>query len=138
MLEHRCRVLKYNVPAKVIAEKLKFKRGIARSYRSIAYSYDWMAYSLNGDYSEVDIYYLKSFSIYKELADTNQMANIMLQLGYSLDYRADYSSANNYYFQSLRLYEALKDSGRITRLLFLIGQSNKFQNNYKLLILIKR
>lgn len=122
--------LAYNIPARDLAEKLKFKRGIARAYRSIAYSYDWMAYTTTGDYSQVEPNYLKALGVYKELHDTNQMAGIMLQLGYSLDYQADYSSANNYYFQSLRYYESLNDSNRVARLLFLLGQSNKFQNNY--------
>lgn len=122
--------LTYGIQAKELSEKLNYKRGLARAHRNIATSYDWMAYTSSGDYSQVSPNYLKAYAIYKELADTSNMANVLLYLGYTLDYQADYLSANNYYFQSLRMYEALRDSSKVTRLLFLLGQSNKFQNNY--------
>lgn len=113
-----------------LATKINYKKGLALAYEQQAYAYDWIAYTINGDYSKVIPTYLKALQTYSELKDSSNMANTLYLMAYTLDYQADYANAGKYYYQSLQLYENLKDTSKITRLFFCIGQSNNFQKNY--------
>ena len=88
----------------VLAEKVNYKKGIAKCYYNIASANDD-----KGNYDIAIIYYQKSLKTYKELADKNGMSNCYNNMGNVRYYQSNYPLALECYQKSLKIAEELGD-----------------------------
>jgi tetratricopeptide (TPR) repeat protein len=95
--------IKFGKQGLALAEKLKWRRGMAYAYKVIAgnYGYGKSEYLLALDYS------LKSLQEFEELGDKMGMAKILGDIGVIYWFQADYPNALKYYLDALRIDEEL-------------------------------
>lgn len=91
--------------ALTLAEQLGWKKGIARSYRTLGNGYWW-----KNDYPKAQEYYLKSLKIEEELGDKKAIAGTLHNIGSSYASLPDKSKAITYFERALHIYEELHDS----------------------------
>lgn len=109
--------LKYGNQGLQLAEKLKWKRGIAYSYKVIAGNYGYG----KSDYAKALEYSLKSLEQFKEINDKTGTAKILGDIGVVYWFQSDYPNALKYYFDALRINEELDIKNEIAATLNNIG-----------------
>ena len=108
--------LAYANEAKILAEKLGFKRGLAYSLKSIG-----MCYYLQGNYIETLLFWRQSLATFQSIDDKLGIANILNNLGAVYFNQGDDEKAIEYYFESLKVSEEIGDRLRIATALVNIG-----------------
>jgi signal transduction histidine kinase len=101
--------LVYADSADVIARKIKWQEGIAKSQLNYG-----NVYNFRGDYHRAMEYIQKSYELYKSLGIKKEVAHALYTLGMSYERLSNYPEASRCYFESLRLYEILPDNDRQT------------------------
>ncbi len=87
----------------VLAEKMKWKKGIAAAARCIGVDYAFG----KGDFVNAQEYLLRSLKLVEELRDTSGIAACLVNLGFVYSAQPDYPRALEYYSKSLQLYTIL-------------------------------
>lgn len=102
--------LKYAEQELALAEKIGWKKGIAKGNSSIAGSYTMM-----GDYYESLKFQANCYQTYSELNDNEGMAKSRINTGLVYGRMADYPKALEYFFMALKLFEEsnAKDFGNV-------------------------
>lgn len=108
--------LRYATEAKVLAEKLKFKRGQAYALKSIG-----MGYYFQGNYIETLLYWQQSLNTFRSIGDKLGIANMLNNLGAVNFNEGDDEKAIEYYLESLKVSEEIGDKLRIATALVNIG-----------------
>jgi tetratricopeptide (TPR) repeat protein len=109
----------------LLAEKIHYKKGIAKCFYNIA--------SANDDKSNYEIaivYYQKSLNTYKELADKNGMSNCYNNMGNVRYYQSNYPLALECYQKSLKIAEELGDKKGMSASYNNMGNVFVDQGNY--------
>ena len=83
-----------------LAEKLKYKRGLA-----MAYQYLGLAYEYKGDYEEAIGYDLKGLKIDEEINNVEHMASMTNNIGNVYFHQKNYVKAEEYWLKALSLKE---------------------------------
>lgn len=97
----------YGQKAKVLAEILNDKKGLAYANRVIG-----VAHWAKGSYDDGLSYLSDGLEIYRSLRDTLGEANCMMNIGLIYSDRFDYNRALEFYFDALKLFEAVGAEGR--------------------------
>jgi signal transduction histidine kinase len=82
----------------VLAERLKYRKGIGRAYNRIA-----IAYSVKGRHAQGLEYYFKSLKIAEELKDEKGISSALNNIGYLLRLQKKYKESFEYTFQALSI-----------------------------------
>jgi len=118
--------LKYGKQGLALAEKLKWKRGVAYAYKVIAGNYGYG----KSEYGPALEYSLKSLEVFKEMGDSTGMAKILGDLGVLYWFQSDYPNALKYYFDALKINEALGIKNEMAATLCNIGIIYNNQEDY--------
>lgn len=94
--------------AKTLAEKLGYKKGIAKAYINLAYINKRLE-----DYPKSVGYFSKALKIYEELEDKGNIAMITGNIGIIFDEEGDYPKTLDCFLKTLKIYEELGDKARI-------------------------
>jgi Signal transduction histidine kinase regulating C4-dicarboxylate transport system len=106
----------YANEAKMLADKLNFKKGQAYALKGIG-----MSYYFQGKYIETLLYWEKSLSIFQALKDKRGISNMLNNLGAVNFNQGDDEKAINYYLESLKVAEEIGDKLRIATVLVNLG-----------------
>ena len=118
--------LKYGKQGLALAEKLKWKRGVAYAYKVIAGNYGYG----KSEYGPALEYSLKSLEVFKGMGDSTGMAKILGDLGVLYWFQSDYPNALKYYFDALKINEALGIKNEMAATLCNIGIIYNNQEDY--------
>jgi len=118
--------LKYGKQGLALAEKLKWKRGMAYAYKVIAGNYGYG----KSEYGPALEYSLKSLEVFKGMGDSTGMAKILGDLGVLYWFQSDYPNALKYYFDALKINEALGIKNEMAATLCNIGIIYNNQEDY--------
>ncbi|MBI5541251.1 MAG: tetratricopeptide repeat protein [Bacteroidia bacterium] len=116
--------LEYALKALIVAEKIKWNRGIASSYFRISYAYD-----AQGRSPVALQYRLKELEKWKELNDKDCICSSLGTIGISYHNIGNYTKALEYYISALKLAEEIKNKEKIIRNLCNIASVHADQNN---------
>lgn len=94
--------LKYEKFAKILSEKLKYKRGIATTLNNIG-----RANMEVGNYAEANDYFLKAVKISENSGYLVEYAKALDNIGSILDYQGNYKKSIEYHLQSLKINQRL-------------------------------
>ena len=94
--------IKYGEQALILATKLKWRKGIAKSLSNIGINYTY-----KGDYQKAMEYHTKSLGINKELGARIEMAKNYNNIGVVYKSEGEYPSALENYFMALKIREDL-------------------------------
>ncbi|HER08043.1 MAG TPA: tetratricopeptide repeat protein [Bacteroides sp.] len=108
--------ISYGSEAKLLAEQIDFRKGIAEACKNIG-----LGYYMKGNYSEAFRNWDRSLEAYQELGDDQGVANILGNQGSIFLTLGQNVQAIEYYLRALKIAERLKDSTRIATLLVNIG-----------------
>jgi len=108
-----------------LAEKLKYKKGIARTFHNIG-----NVYLYKSNYPQALNYYFKALQIYEELKDKGKIANVLNNIGIVYSTQGDYSKALDYYFKALKMIKELGDRKLSARYFTNIGLVYGFQRDF--------
>jgi len=106
----------YGTQARVLAEQIEFRRGLAYAYKSIG-----LGQYFQGNYLEALLNWQQSYEVFEGLGDRLGMANMLNNLGAVYYNEGANNKAIEYYLESLRVSEELGDSLRIATALVNIG-----------------
>ena len=107
-----------------LAEKLKFAKGMANAYNTMA-----DAYWFHLDYEKAQLFYFKAYRINDSIHDQKSLAYSLYNIGWVMGIQQNNTEGLNYLYKSLRIYISLKDtlgSGFVYN-----GLASYFQNQYK-------
>ena len=116
--------INYAVQARDLAQKLKYKNGLAYAYKNIG-----IAYYMQGSYLESIDNYEQSLALFDSLKDNNGIANILSNEGAVYFNQADYEKALELYLKSLHVSEQIGDTLRILTALQNIGAIYYFKSS---------
>jgi serine phosphatase RsbU (regulator of sigma subunit)/Tfp pilus assembly protein PilF len=119
------KALQYAGQAKVLGEKLDFKKGAAR-----AYSITGLVFYNQGNYPEALDNHLNALKLRKEIGDKQGMATSYWNIGYVYKSQGNYPEALKNYLASLTLREELGDKQGIANAYNSIGNVNDHEKNY--------
>ncbi|MBC7864795.1 MAG: tetratricopeptide repeat protein [Bacteroidia bacterium] len=111
--------------ALTVAEKIGWKKGIARSLNFLGYFY-----KANADYSKALDCYSKALQLNKEMNDKTGIANQLCNIANVNSDKGDYSKALDYYFKALKIAEEIGNKRLQVNNLSNIGLVYADQNNY--------
>ncbi|MEB8345119.1 tetratricopeptide repeat protein [Flavobacteriaceae bacterium KMM 6898] len=114
----------YSYRAIVLAEKIKFKRGLAYAYKNMG-----LAHYYKGEYSYVLIFWKKSLAIFEEIDDKTGISNLLNNLGAVYQTKGDDPKALDYFIKSLKIGQQIQDSSRIGTAYLNIGTVYSNQKN---------
>ena len=109
--------LKYGEQGLKLAEKLKWKRGMAYAYKVIAGNYGYG----KSDYARGLEYSLKALQEFKELEDEIGTAKTLGDIGVVYWFQSDYPNALKYFFDALRINEEHNIKNEVAATLCNIG-----------------
>ncbi len=109
-----------------LAEKIKFKKGIANAYNNLG-----NVYSDKGDLQEAVNYYDKALKIRKEIDDKKGISISYNNFGIIFEAQGNYLEALNSYFSSLKIKEEIKDKKGIAVSYNNIGSIYEKQGNHE-------
>ena len=101
-------VFRYANEAKIVSEKINFKKGIGLATKSVG-----LAYSKQGNFSEAILQFQISLEIFKSIQFKTGIANMYSNIGAMYDNMGDDSKAIDFNLKSLRISEEIKDQLRI-------------------------
>ncbi len=96
--------LKYAKQAQLLAENIKYKKGIANSYYYIGFVY-YNQFS----YKTAHDFFLVALKNYEEIGDQQQVANLYNIIGTIYETQGDFSNAVKSYLRGLKTYEIIGD-----------------------------
>ena len=96
--------IKYGKEGLTLAEKLKWKPGIAQSNQNIG-----MGYLAKSDYPNAQKYLEQALKVNQELENKPGITRVVLNLGEVYYSQAEYNKALENYFKALKLFEELSD-----------------------------
>ena len=102
--------------AKDLAEKVKYKEGIALALKDIG-----LGYYLTGEYLETLDYWEKSLQAFYEINDSSNIARLLSNIGAVYFNNGDDSKALEYHLKSLQVAEKIMDTLRIVTAMNNIG-----------------
>ena len=102
--------------AKVLAEKMNYKKGLALAYKNIG-----IGYYMRGKYKEAVLNWQQAITVYKMLNDKIGVANMLSNQGAVYFNQGDDAKALELHLQSLKMSEYLNDTLRIVTSLSNIG-----------------
>lgn len=108
--------LRYGTEAKILSEKLKFKKGEALALKYIGLSYYFQA-----EYLETIHNWQSALDIFNSIGDTKGAANMLSNIGAIYFNQGDDTKAIEYYLKTLSIAEEIGDSLRIATVLNNIG-----------------
>ena len=109
--------LKFGKQGLALAEKLKWKRGMAYAYKVIAGNYGYG----KSDYAQALKFSLQSLQKFREIGDSKGTAKILGDIGVLYWFQSDYPNALKYYFDALRIHEQIGVKNEIAATLCNIG-----------------
>ncbi|MBI2967295.1 MAG: tetratricopeptide repeat protein [Bacteroidetes bacterium] len=115
---------KYALEAKALSIKLKYKKGLCRSYCSIGTVFNFLS-----EFTEAEENYLEALKLAEEIGSRKPVAVIFNNLGAVHYELGNYNKALEYYMKSLRIKESLKDSLEIAYSFINIGNVLQKQEN---------
>ena len=118
--------LKFGMQGLALAEKLKWKRGMAYAYKVIAGNYGYG----KSDYARALEYSFKSLKQFKEIEDKTGTAKILGDIGVVYWFQSDYPHALKYFFDALRIHEERGIKNEIAATLSNIGLVYNSQEDY--------
>ncbi|MEO8150936.1 MAG: tetratricopeptide repeat protein [Bacteroidia bacterium] len=118
-------VKEYAQSTLLLAEKVKYKKGIADAYNNIG-----LADENLGNFKEAEKNYLASIKAREEIGGLKGMALTYNNLGNLNRVQGNFPQALNYHLKSLKIKEELKDMGGIALSYNNIGLLNNDQGNY--------
>ncbi|MFC2130031.1 SpoIIE family protein phosphatase [Bacteroidota bacterium] len=119
--------IKYGFDGLRLAEKLKWKNGIAKNYRSLATNY-WSI----GKYDESLEYYLKALKINEELGDKNGIVACLGNCGMIYSTQGKNKLALEYYNRAYKINEELGNKKRQSSIFINIGLIYRNLNDIKM------
>jgi len=108
--------ISYGMEAKSLAEKVKYKNGLAYALKNIG-----MGYYMKGQYLETLDYWTQSLNVFEAIGDEVGFANLLNNLGAVHFNRGDDAKALEYYLKSLQVSEQTGDELRIATAMQNIG-----------------
>jgi tetratricopeptide (TPR) repeat protein len=99
----------YGKKALELAQQLKWKKGIADSYKNIGGAYEDL-----GDYNSAHEHYLYALKIYQELKNQNGISAIYNNIGEVCRYLGNYPEALKNYFAALAIKEEIEDKAGLS------------------------
>src|SRR3989339_903372 len=108
--------IKYGEQGVQLAEKLNWKKGLARSLNNLGNCYR----GKSNNQKALD-YYLKSLKLNEEIADKKQIASNLSNIGNIFKDQSHYSKALEYYFKALKINEEIDNKKQIATNLGNIG-----------------
>jgi class 3 adenylate cyclase/Tfp pilus assembly protein PilF len=108
--------LRYANEAKLLADKLGFKRGQAYALKSIG-----MVYYFQGKYIETLPFWQQSLNTFRAIGDRKGISNMLSNLGVVNFNGGDDENAIKFYLESLKMAEEIGDKLRIATALVNIG-----------------
>ncbi|HEY6978975.1 MAG TPA: tetratricopeptide repeat protein [Chitinophagaceae bacterium] len=118
--------LKFGKQALVLAEKLKWKKGMAYACKVIAGNYGYG----KSDYAQALEYSLKGLQLFEETGDKTGTAKMLGDIGVVYWYMSDYPNALKYFFDALRIDEELGIKNEVAATLCNIGIIYNGQKDY--------
>lgn len=112
--------------ALLLAEKLKYKKGIANAYNNLG-----NIFSERGELNEATNYYEKALKIRKEINDKKGISISYNNFGTIFEAQGNYLEALNSYFSSLKIKEEINDKKGISVSYNNIGSIYEKQGNYE-------
>ncbi|HSF46170.1 MAG TPA: tetratricopeptide repeat protein [Chitinophagaceae bacterium] len=109
--------VKYGNQGLALAEKLKWKRGMAYAYKVLAGNYGYG----KSDYAQALEYSTMSLQIFREIGDRKGTAKILGDIGVLYWFQSDYPNALKYFFDALKIHEELGIKNEIAATLANIG-----------------
>ncbi len=102
------KVFRYANEAKIVSEKINFKKGIGLATKSVG-----VAYSKQGNFSEAILQFQNSLEIFKSIQFKTGVANMYSNIGAMYLNMGDDSKAIDFHLKSLRISEEINDQLRI-------------------------
>lgn len=118
--------IKFGQQGLALAEKLKWKRGMAYACKVIAGNYGYG----KSDYATALEYAFKSLQLFTETGDKTGTAKILGDIGVVYWFQSDYPNALKYYFDALRIHEERGIKNEIAATLGNIGLVYNSQGDY--------
>ena len=119
------KTLDYAKKAMAISEKIKYKRGQARSYQGIGVYY-WQ----KNDHATALENYEKGKDIYEEIGDKSGKARALSNIGIIYGEQGNYGQALDYYLQAIAIFEEIGDMSRMASAINSSGNVHKNQKNF--------
>ncbi len=108
--------LSLSMEARDLAQKLGYKSGLARAYKSIG-----MAHYFSSNWVDALVDWQQSLTVFEEIGDQNGIANMLNNLGAVHFNQGGDEKAIEYYLRSLRAAEEISDTLRVATALVNIG-----------------
>jgi len=128
------KMLDYAKLSVAIAEKLKYKTGLANAYYYLGYARSYCTYYFDSivNYSEGLKDFFAAEKMYLELNDLKMLPSLYYDVGDDYDYESDYDKALGYFLKSVKYAEQLdntkclvQSSLRIGRIYIVLQDYNK-------------
>jgi len=117
--------MRYAESALLLAKALDYKKGIAKSYTTVGYTYE-----IQINYPEAMENYFSALNTYKEIGDKKGIAWCYHSFGYIYREQGNFPEALENYFVALKTYEEIEDKKNIAFAYFDIGLVYDLQSNY--------
>ncbi|OFY62779.1 MAG: hypothetical protein A3H98_09925 [Bacteroidetes bacterium RIFCSPLOWO2_02_FULL_36_8] len=111
--------------ALALSEKIKWKRGIANSLRSIG-----VFNFLKSDYNQALKYYFSSLKITKKIDDKHGTTTTLGNIGVVYCNINEYPKALECYYEALKVYRELSNNNGVANMLCNIGKVHSYQGDY--------
>lgn len=108
-----------------LAEKIKWKKGIAQCYNDLG-----SLVNDTGNTLQARIYMEKSLALNREAGSTLSIIKNLNNIGRSYQFESDYAQAANYFFDALKLAEEIKSNETIALIGTNITATYLMQENY--------
>lgn len=112
--------------AKALAEKIKFKKGIANAYNNIA-----NVYYFQSNYAEALKNYSSAIKLFQEIGFKKGVANVSSNMGNIQSNIGNYNEALESYYTALSVFEESGDKKLIAAMCDNIGMIYSYQKNTK-------
>lgn len=118
--------IRIGIKALKLAERIKWKRGIANAFMEIGINYGFG----KADYHKALVYYYKALKIYKESGDLKSVAVILSNVGVAYIGQSNYPRAMAYLLKALKTNEAIGNKKNISDNLANIGLIYLYLSEY--------
>ena len=120
------KTLQYGKEALALAQKLRFKKGIAKAYNTLG-----VAHLVTGKYPEAIAYYTKALEMYRKAKNYQKVANLWFNLGVVASNQAKYDVAINYYLKAVKHFQSTNNTKAMASCYNNLGVAYKKRNEYK-------
>ncbi|MGZ5244661.1 MAG: tetratricopeptide repeat protein [Bacteroidia bacterium] len=117
--------IKYGMEAKVLAERLGWKKGLAAAYADLGANY-----KSKSDHNQAIFNYVNSYKLYEDMGRKKSVAAVFSNLSAVYLEQSNYKEALKYAFEALKIKEELKDENNLGIVLENIGSIYLELQNY--------